>query len=233
MRDVLHYHKDGDPASDHESRVVLDWIGRDRQVLELGCHSGSLARGLARNGCETTGVDENAQALAVAASHLKRSVAGDLERDETWGALDGERFGAVTLLHILEHLRAPDEALRRARDHVTDSGMVVIALPNVSNAHNRLAILRGRFDDTDHGVMDRTHLRFFTQRTARALIADAGLEITDYAAPLRVSPLAELADHLPLLHRARFMLARRRPFQRCFSAGLTDVVMLFRCRVAR
>ncbi len=233
MRDVLHYHKDGNPESDDESRVVLDWIGHDHQVLELGCHSGSLARGLAGNGCETTGVDVNEQALAVAASHLKRSIAGDLERDETWRALHGERFDAVTLLHVLEHVCAPDEVLRRAGDHVTENGMIVIALPNLCNARDRLAILRGRFDYTDHGVMDRTHLRFFTQRTARALIAEAGLEITDYAAPLSISPLSELADHLPLLHRARFTLARRRPFQRWFSNGLTDVVMLFRCRVLR
>ena len=79
--------------------------------------------------------------------------------------------------HVLEHLRDPLAQLRTLLTRVKPGASVVISLPNVANWTVRLSILAGRFTYRDRGLLDRTHLRFFTLRTARALIEESGCRI--------------------------------------------------------
>ena len=84
-------------------------------------------------------------------------------------------YDAILFLDVLEHLRDPDGVLRAARDWLRPGGRVLCSLPNVAHWRVRLALARGRFDYTENGLMDATHLRWFTRRTARELLTRAGL----------------------------------------------------------
>lgn len=214
-----------------ETKTIINWIGAKKKVLEAGCHTGFLSYWLKKNNCQVFGIEINRQALEKAKDNLDKSINGDIELDETWDELKDEQFEIVTFIHVLEHLKSPEAALKRGVDRLEKDGTLIIGLPNISNAKNRLEIFTGRFEYTDIGVMDRTHLRFFNQKTARELIEGAGLEVVDYYSPWQVNPIRVFVDHLPFFWRfTRFIKPNQPPKLLNFDKNLTDVVMLFKCR---
>lgn len=91
--------------------------------------------------------------------------------------LELQRFDLILLQDVLEHLRAPDRLLRDCGHFLKPHGRIAVSLPNVANITVRWALLRGRFEYTPRGILDRTHLRFFTRRTARRLLEENGYEV--------------------------------------------------------
>jgi len=91
--------------------------------------------------------------------------------------LDGKRFDRVLLMDVLEHLRRPGQILQQAHGVVKRDGLLIVSLPNVANIFVRLMLLFGRFDYKERGILDRTHLRFFTRRTARRLLEENGYTV--------------------------------------------------------
>lgn len=214
-----------------EWRTILGWIGKDKSVLEAGCHTGDFSRRLKEAGCRVTGLEINSRALDEAKPFLEKAICGDLESKETWQLLEGESFEVILFEHVLEHLSDPWQILKKAATRLAPGGHIIIALPNISNAENRFRMLFGQFEYAEIGVMDKTHLRFFNQKTARELITQAGLKVDDYASPWRVNPLREFIDHLPLLTYLRFLFPKSPRRKSLLSRNLTDVVMIFKCSV--
>ncbi len=153
--------------------------GRDHSVLDIGCGEGFLAAELAKNGNRVTGVDALPQASETAvldgyfSADLDNGLA-DVIRD-----LQGKRFDRVLLLDILEHLHRPEEILADCHHLVASDGQVIVSVPNIANISVRLMLLLGRFDYTERGILDKTHVRFFTRKTARRMLETAGYRILD------------------------------------------------------
>jgi hypothetical protein len=93
------------------------------------------------------------------------------------GALRGRRFDKILCMDLLEHLTDPGRLLQDCRGLLNSNGTVVISLPNIANISVRLLLLLGRFNYTERGILDRTHVRFFTRATARDFIRGCGFEI--------------------------------------------------------
>jgi 2-polyprenyl-3-methyl-5-hydroxy-6-metoxy-1,4-benzoquinol methylase len=155
---------------------LLGEVPDGARVLDVGCASGYLAARLAARGCTVTGVELDEAAAAAAAAHCERVITGDIESPETRGAIPGG-FDVVLLGDVLEHLVDPWEALAFVRSLLAPGGVVVTSIPNVAAWTVRLSLLRGSFEYTDMGLLDRTHLRFFTRATAHELVRRAGYEI--------------------------------------------------------
>lgn len=85
----------------------------------------------------------------------------------------------VVLADVLEHMRQPEQSLLRMRDFMNPGGYIVVSLPNAGNWRIMVSLLFGRFDYADTGILDRTHLRFFTKRSAEAMIRKAGYEVLE------------------------------------------------------
>lgn len=214
-----------------EAQKLIHWIGQDKTVLETGCHSGHLASWLKKNGCQVTGIEINKVALNKAKNFLEQSIHGDLDSPEVWANIKEPAFDVVTFIHVLEHLREPEMVLKKGIEKLKENGIIIIGLPNISNAKDRFEMFKGKFKYTDIGVMDRTHLHFYNQKTAKELIENAGLEILDYYSSWQVNPIRVFFDHLPLLWRlAKFFPPNKPPRFPIFSKNLTDVVMLFKCQ---
>jgi 2-polyprenyl-3-methyl-5-hydroxy-6-metoxy-1,4-benzoquinol methylase len=161
-------------------RMVLERVPDGAKVLEPGCATGVLTRAMAARGCRVTIVDVVAEALEVAAPAAEQAVRADLEQLD-WTHEVGTNFDVVVLADVLEHLRAPEKLLSNLSTLLAPRGIVVASIPNVAYWSVRRDLLRGRFDYTDVGLLDRTHLRFFTERTVLELFTDAGYRVEDAA----------------------------------------------------
>jgi SAM-dependent methyltransferase len=176
-----------------EDQVVADAAGPGPRVLDCGCGSGRIARRL--EGCEVDGIELSATAAETARSACRRVITGSVTDPAVWQALDG-RYDTIVFCHVLEHLTDPLAALTLARRRLASGGRFVIVLPNVATWRMRWHLLRGRWEYTDEGILDRTHVKFYTLETAREFVKDAGLRIRDellLAAPPSGGALRRLA----------------------------------------
>jgi 2-polyprenyl-3-methyl-5-hydroxy-6-metoxy-1,4-benzoquinol methylase len=151
-------------------------------VLDVGCGAGDNAALLRERGpgWRVAGITHSSAEAERAAPFLERCWVFDIERE--WPSeLPGERFDVLLFSHVLEHLRDPSAVLARFVELLVPGGEVLIAVPNVLSWRQRLAFLGGHFEYAEAGVLDATHLRFFTYFTAaRYLLSGIGaLELTD------------------------------------------------------
>jgi 2-polyprenyl-3-methyl-5-hydroxy-6-metoxy-1,4-benzoquinol methylase len=147
-------------------------------VLDIGCGRARLGAEIEKLGYRVTGIDNNPIAQTTARRRLAEVLDCNIIDFGRLGALlDGRRFDWLVTADVLEHLPDPLGALRCYRRFLQPHGRLVISLPNVAVWDNRLRLMCGHFDYADSGVLDRTHLRFFTFRTARRLLAEAGFAV--------------------------------------------------------
>ena len=156
---------------------ILGIIEEGSYVLDVGCFAGFLGMNLKKmKNCRVVGLDNDPPAINIAKGRLDRAVLTDIESGKI-NMLRNGAFDYVVFADVLEHTREPEAVLEEFLTFLKPGGTVIVSLPNVAHPLVRLRMLSGRWDYTDVGVMDRTHLRFFTYRTARKMLEDSGLAI--------------------------------------------------------
>lgn len=186
--------------------------GRGRRALDVGAASGFLTRRLAEQGWRVTSLERDPALAAQVEGAAERVILADLDA----GAPEvGGPFEAIVYGDVLEHLADPLAALVGLNRALAHDATVVVSVPNVAHLWVRLNLLAGRWDYQDRGILDRTHLRFFTRRTLGDLLARAGLVVADLAAtpvPLQlVVPERLHGRWLDAVHGASAALARGWP----------------------
>jgi 2-polyprenyl-3-methyl-5-hydroxy-6-metoxy-1,4-benzoquinol methylase len=170
------------------------------RVLDVGCGFGALGRHLVETrGCEMHGVEKSAAAAAHLRGNYARFEIGDAQ--DVWCKLTDQTYDCIVFADVLEHLIDPWTTLRNYATLLAPGGAVVSSIPNVRNVALLINVaLRGRWRYTDHGLLDRTHLRFFTRREIELLFAQAGLSIEAWATNReRFSGLRRIVAALPVL----------------------------------
>jgi glycosyltransferase involved in cell wall biosynthesis len=163
------------PSEDSSHGRIVRTLRRTRpsKVLDLGCSSGLLAERLRACGHHVTGVDVN-------------ELPGVRERTDAFFQADlnagiplevGSEFDVVLAADVLEHLVNPRALLRQVQDVLSPHGTAVFCVPNVAHWYPRLRSGLGRFDYDQRGILDTTHLRFFTRRSIRRLVEQQGFVI--------------------------------------------------------
>lgn len=199
------------PGSSHD--VLLSYfgtLGEGLSVLDVGFGAGHLARRIRPRCRYLAGIELDPEAALEGAAYFDDPLVEDVVR-----GLAGpwrEPFDVVVAADILEHLPEPDRALQLLRPLLKADGLLLVSLPNVANVTVRLGLLAGRFPAAERGILDRTHLRFYTKRTGRELLARNGFAVrreTPTAMPVELAvpflgrpPLAPLARS-----SARFLAA--------------------------
>lgn len=154
---------------------IVELVGGNKRVLDVGCATGYVARALRERGCVVSGFESDPEAAEAARPDLDTLVVGDLEETDLTQAFAGHTFDVVVFGDVLEHLRDPLAALRQARPLLAEGGSVVASIPNIAHGSIRLALLQGRFDYQPLGLLDHTHLRFFTRESVEDMFREAGL----------------------------------------------------------
>ncbi|HSE91868.1 MAG TPA: methyltransferase domain-containing protein, partial [Methylomirabilota bacterium] len=193
---------------------ILDWLGagRGRRLLDVGAAEGLLSRPLTEQGWRVTAIEVDPEAARAGAGHCERMIVTSAGRPLP--DLGGP-FDVIVCADVLEHLADPESALERLVTHLAPGGAVVVSIPNVAHLWVRLGLLAGRFDYADRGLLDRTHLRFFTRRTLEALLATAALAAERFTAtpvPLyQVVPSRWHGRGLAAVHTLSAFVARSMP----------------------
>jgi SAM-dependent methyltransferase len=195
----LAYHAEpGATPMSVEKQAVLARIPPRARVLEIGAHTGYFSQALRERGCRVTALEVDPRAAARAAAHADHLVVGDVEDASVRARLEGP-FDVVLLMHVLEHLVDPWAVLRALREQLDRGGRAIVLLPNVGCWRVRKALfLGGAFDYEDTGILDRTHLRFFTLDSARALLEASGWAVEDWAPVDVCVPFERRLRHVPV-----------------------------------
>jgi 2-polyprenyl-3-methyl-5-hydroxy-6-metoxy-1,4-benzoquinol methylase len=147
------------------------------RVLEVGCGAGVLGERLKSSGKAThvTGVELSTHAASLARSRLDEVRIGDIESMplDAWHG----QFDTLVVADVLEHLRDPWAALFRLRDCLKDDGTVVASIPNIAHYKIIKKLLFTEWRYEPGGILDHTHLRFFTRGSIEDLFRNAGFEI--------------------------------------------------------
>jgi 2-polyprenyl-3-methyl-5-hydroxy-6-metoxy-1,4-benzoquinol methylase len=174
------YNADIDLSNRNNSHTLMvELVGGSKRVLDVGCATGYLARVLSERGCTVSGLESDATAAEEARPYLERLVVGDVEELDLAESFAGEPFDVVVFGDVLEHLHDPLAALRNARRVLADRGSIVASIPNIAHGSVRLSLMAGRFDYQPLGLLDSTHVRFFTKASIERLFHEAGMAIVD------------------------------------------------------
>jgi len=165
-------------APNNAHAFMLRQVGWNRRVLELGAAHGHVTRALAAQNNRVTAVEFDPEAATVLKTMAEEVVIGDLNVPETLSSVTGP-FDVLLAGDVLEHLLDPERVLLQALTLLAPGGHVVVSLPNIAHADVRLSLLAGRFEYNAYGLLDATHLRFFTYKTLQDLVKRAGLVITE------------------------------------------------------
>jgi len=161
-----------------EIPLLLRGLPRGLDVLDVGCGSGVHGAELKRlYGHRVVGVDLSESSIQKAKGRLVEAYVADVTRPELYPFPDGRKFDLIMFSDVLEHLYDPLDVLTRHYPLLAPGGKVLISLPNIAIWNVRLALLAGRFEYQDTGTLDRTHVRFYTRRTFRRFVREAGLDI--------------------------------------------------------
>lgn len=151
-----------------------------KNILSLGCGSAALEEKLEKEcGCKVTGLDYDKNAIDSAKKRINSAFSFDLEKNDLNNVLKNNKFDVVILADILEHLRNPEKVLAELEEVLSGDGMIIISIPNIANWSVRLKLLFGKFDYASHGLLDRTHLKFYTLKNAKSLITNNGYIINE------------------------------------------------------
>ncbi len=168
----------GRPRREMVSHIPVDAA----VILDIGCGAGAFAAGLKEEWArydrplEVWGVEMDPAAAARATEVLDRVLVGDA--GTVLADLPAGGFDVVILNDILEHVVAPEALLRELRPLLREGGHVVSSVPNVRFFPNVVdLVVHGSWQYTDEGILDRTHLRFFTRSSMIALFEDSGYEV--------------------------------------------------------
>lgn len=162
-------------------KKILNFVEENKQIIDFGCATGYLANLLSRKGCTVTGVEINPDAAKIAEEHCEEVIVADLDVVSVTEILPNKKFDVAIFGDVLEHLRNPWQLLAETKNILKPDGYVVASIPNIAHGAIRLALLQGKFEYSELGILDNTHLRFFTGKTIEELFDNSGylIKVTD------------------------------------------------------
>lgn len=181
--------------------VLAGHVRAQAHILDLGCGSGALGAFLAEHKqCVCDGVTLSQEEARHAAPFYRHVHVADLE-DCDLDQLFGEaRYDYIVCADVLEHLRQPERILAACRKRLTPEGRLLISVPNAGYSGLVAELLHGEFRYREEGLLDRTHLRFFTRRSLSRFLAEQGWQVDDIDTIERALPESEFRvayDSLP------------------------------------
>ena len=166
-----HYRLHRDPRSSHQQIAGLVQSLKLSPILDVGAAQGMLGHLIQGSGLVIDAVEANPQWADLARPYYRNTWASIVQD----APLPTREYKLVVCADVLEHTPDPVAILKRLREAATEDATFIVSVPNVAHLAVRLMLLFGRFPKMERGILDRTHLQFFTKDTALDMLAQAGL----------------------------------------------------------
>lgn len=159
--------------------IIFKLIKKESKVLDMGCWAGRFGEKLKKERkCLVYGTDINKEAIGIAKKRLDLAFESDLSKPETLAPyLKGETFDYITAIEVIEHLAEPEDLLQEIKKYLEIKGKLIISVPNIANYAARLSLLMGNFNYQEQGILDESHLRFFTLSSIKKVLDESGYKI--------------------------------------------------------
>lgn len=157
--------------------LLLEYLKPKQKVLDVGCSKGELGFLIKKKfGSCVCGIEVSGKSAEIAEKYLDKVIIADIEKEFN---LTEESFDVIIFADILEHLYDPINCLKKFKNYLNEKGYFLISIPNVANWLIRWKLLFGNFDYEPAGIMDETHIRFFTFKSIKKMLREVGLEIKE------------------------------------------------------
>ena len=172
------YESQVDPLRPNDAHgISLQLVGQGKTVLELGAASGHVTKALKSLNNTVTAIERDARFSESLSAIADEVIITDLDWLDLRERLSGKKFEVVLAGDVLEHCSKPELVLLQIHDLLTPDGYVVISLPNIAHGDVRLSLLTGTFDYSETGLLDRTHLRFFTRSSIHTFLSQNHFQV--------------------------------------------------------
>lgn len=158
-----------------QNSKLLALVGENKKVLEVGCAMGYQSRALHEiQHCQVTGIEIDSNAAIHARPYCEDIIVGDIETMDINHLLHDKQFDVITFADVLEHLKNPAATLRKIRPFLREGGYILASIPNIAHCSVIYEMARGRFEYRSLGLLDDTHIHFFTHQTIYLTFEKAG-----------------------------------------------------------
>ena len=201
MEDLHVYLRSITPGERTSLSVLASLVHNQATVLDLGCGSGALGQHLSETrGCTLDGVTLSEAEATHARPHYRRVVVDNLESCDLVATFAGSHYDFIVCADVLEHLSRPEHVLAACRQLLQPEGRLLISVPNAGYTGLIAELLEGEFLYREEGLLDRTHLRFFTRRSLARFLGEQRWAIDSVDTIARELPESEFDaafDRLP------------------------------------
>ncbi len=186
-------------------RKIIELVGSNKRVLDVGCSKGYLSKALKDKGCYVIGIERDKISAELARSNCDKIIIEDLDYLSIL-PFENEFFDVIVCADVLEHLKDPAGLISKLKDCLKPGGLFIGSIPNVARLDVRIKLFFGRFNYAESGIMDKTHLKFYTLATAKKLFSDCGLKLIN----IDYTGLASKIKIFPTLFAFQFIIQARR-----------------------
>lgn len=160
--------------------ILYHKINKGSSVLDIGCSSGYFDEVLIRQKeCVVDGIELDPADAKRAKKICRKVIEGNVEsNDFPWHQID-QKYDYILFIDVLEHLLDPARTLQNVSKLLKKNGSILFSIPNMANGSVRLQLLQGNFDYEKEGLLDETHLHYYTDHTITKMVQASKLKLTD------------------------------------------------------
>lgn len=178
---------------------ILKIVGVKKIILEVGASAGYMTRAFLDNGCIVDVVEKDPEAISKILKQSRKKFTQSIEDEKIYKLL-AKDYDFIILADVLEHLVNPTQTLKSLLKVVSSKTKLLISMPNIACWMMRKQLFfRGDFTYQDSGLLDRTHLHFYTVETLPRLLSDAGFKVDKILGTITRLPLKGFIGQIPLL----------------------------------
>lgn len=179
---------------------ILRIVGKEKIILEIGPSTGYMTRAFLANDCTIDVVESNPEAVAKLPKGVRAVFNRSIEEEEIYGALGNYAF--IIMADVLEHLVRPEKVLKKLLKSVSADTKLLISLPNIASwAMRKQLFFKGDFQYQNSGLLDKTHLHFYTVDTLPKMLLETGWKVDRMIGTITRLPLEGLISTIPILYQ--------------------------------
>lgn len=154
---------------------ILKWIKPNSRVLEFGPAMGYMTRYMRDNlNCKVTAVEISPDMAKIAGQYTDKIIIANLDTDNWDEQIDG-LFDYIIFADVLEHLRDPQTTIQKASTFLSPTGNILTSIPNIGHSSIIMSLMDGEFEYHKYGLLDNTHIHFFTRKSVKEMMDACGL----------------------------------------------------------